>query len=109
MRILDSKDAWKRFFNSVAPASRNRYYRLNVRFSGPEPSLDDALQIPELKARVSKTIEADTSVITTILDSIIASIFYFELDSDSLPKSSKSGYTYSGHIFCCLNIPSRGL
>jgi hypothetical protein len=109
MRTLDSEDAWKRFFNSVAPASRNRYHRLNVRFSGPEPSLDDALQIPELKARVSKTIEADTSVITAILDSIIASIFYFELDSDGLPKSSKSGYTCSGHIFCRLNMPSRGL
>jgi hypothetical protein len=107
MRTLDGEDAWKRFYNSLAPASRDRFHRLNIRFSGTEPSLDDALRIPELKVRALETIRADTDTVTTVLDYMIASMFYFELDD--LPKLGNTGYACSGYIFCRLDLPYNGL
>jgi hypothetical protein len=107
MRTLDSEDAYQQFLNSLPPTSRHRYHRLNIHFPGPEPSLDDPTRIPELKARVSETIKNNTDGITALLDSMIASIFYFLLDD--LPTFSKEGYTCSGYIFCRLDMPSRGL
>jgi hypothetical protein len=107
MRNLDGEDAWKRFLNSVAPTARHRYHRLNIQFPGPEPSLDDAQQIPELKASVSTAVQERNELIVTIVDYMIASMFYFELDS--LPVPREGGYMCSGYIFCRLDIPKHSL
>ncbi|KAI1562425.1 Patatin, partial [Pyrenophora tritici-repentis] len=84
MRNLNGEDAWKRFYNSLDLNIRHRYQRLNVQFTGPEPSLDDALQIPNLKAITTRKIQDDGVTITAVLDLMLASMFYFELDA--LPK-----------------------
>lgn len=107
MRTINSEDAWKRFYNSLAPASRPRYHRLNIQFSGAEPSLDDATHIPDLKASVTNTIELDRSPFADVLDSMIASIFYFELDD--MPTLHKASYKCEGYIRCRLNLPIEGL
>ena len=107
MRNLDGEDAWKRFFNSLRPEVRHRYHRLNVQFPGPEPSLDSAFEIPDLKANVLQSLEGNKATIQSILDGLIASLFYFELDE--LPLPTKDGFLCSGSIFCRLNLPKHGL
>jgi hypothetical protein len=106
MRNLHGEAAWKRFFNSISPVSRPRYHRLNIQFTGLEPSLDDASQIPQLKASVSKTIRNNEHSITAVLDAMVASMFYFELDG--VPELTKDGYRCSGYIFCRMDLPSNG-
>ena len=106
MRSLHGEAAWTRFFNSLPLASRPRYHRLNIQLTGPEPSLDDATKIPQLKASVSRTIDTDKETIIAVVDAIIASMFYFELDS--LPEINSKGYSCSGFIFCRLDLPAAG-
>jgi hypothetical protein len=107
MRNLDGEDAWKRFLNSVPLGMRRRFHRLNVSLVGPEPRLDDTVVIPELKNRVAQTIGEQKPLISSIFDSIIASMFYFELEH--VPKLGRAGYECSGSIFCRLNMPPDGL
>ena len=85
MRNLNGEDAWIRFHNSLDPKTRPRYHRLNVKFTGPEPSLDDAKQIPSLKAAVIRQLEEDKATLTPVVDSMLASMFYFELDALPIP------------------------
>lgn len=103
---IDAEEAYKRFFNSLPPHMRQRYHRLNIQFAGAEPSLDDALQIPELKSSVLRTIKDGDPTLTAVTDSILASMFYFELDG--MPKVQKDGYTCSGFILCRVDLPLDG-
>jgi hypothetical protein len=98
MRNLDGEDAWKQFCNSVSPQMRTRFHRLNVELTGPEPSLNDALIILELKSNVLRTIKEDKSVITGVVDAMLASMFYFEVDT--LPVLEQNGYNCHRYIFC---------
>lgn len=107
MRNLNGEDAWKRFYNSVPINTRHKYHRLNVQFTEPEPSLNDAIRIPELKASVPHKIQADPSESLAVLDAMISTMFYFELDG--LPTVDDDGYTCSGYIFCRLDLPQPGL
>jgi hypothetical protein len=79
--------------------SHPRYHRLNVKFDGEEPQLDDVMSIPALKSKVT----GDDSIsdgVDHIARCIIASLFYFELDSK--PESSDGKYIGSGRILCSL-------
>lgn len=107
MRNLDGEDAWKRFLNSISPDVRQRFHRLNIRLAGPEPSLDDIVVIPELKSKVVQAIAEESPRLSSIFDSMMASMFYFELDG--LPTLGNAGYDCSGFIFCRLDIPPDGL
>lgn len=107
MRNLNGEDAWIRFRNSLDPKTRPRYHRLNVKFTGPEPSLDDAKQIPSLKAAVIRQLEEDKATLTPVVDSMLASMFYFELDA--LPIPDGNGYLCLGYIHCRLDLPVGGL
>lgn len=75
-----------------------RFHRLNVRLAGPEPSLDDTVVILELKTKVEQTIVEERLLISSIFDSMIAFMFYFELDD--LPTLRDAGYNCNGFIFC---------
>jgi hypothetical protein len=107
MRNLDGEDAWKRFYNSLDSKKRSRYHRLNVKFAGPEPSLDDALQIPILKAVAFRKIEEDKATLASIIDAMLASMFYFELDA--LPMLDGDDYLCLGYIRCRIDLPLEGL
>lgn len=89
------------------PKTRPRYYWLNVKFTGPEPSLDDAKQIPSLKAAVIRQLEEDKATLTLVVDLMLASMFYFELDA--LPIPDGNGYLCLGYIHCCLDLLVGGL
>lgn len=107
MRNLDGEDAWKRFFNSLPTSIRSRFHRLNITFDGPEPGLDDVTKIPELKDKVSRTIYDTPSILDATLDSIYASMFYFELTDVTLAETG--GHYCTGTIFCRLDLPTDGL
>ncbi|KAF2633018.1 FabD/lysophospholipase-like protein [Macroventuria anomochaeta] len=104
---LNGQKGYDRFINSVPPKSRPRYHRLNIQFSGPEPSLDDALKIPEMKERVTRMIELEEGRMTAIFDAIIASLFYFELDGP--PNLEAGEFQCSGHIYCRADLRADGL
>lgn len=105
MRNIDGEEIWIQFKNTLPPESQDRYHRLNLRLGGYEPQLDDVLMISELKNRTLEAINNEP-VITEVIDSMIASMFYFELDE--LPFPSNSGYNCSGYIFCRLDLPPSG-
>ena len=77
----------------------DRIHRLSTDFDATEPRLDDTRSIPELKSKV----EMDYSLsarIDTIARCMIASLFYFELDS--LPERHDGKYIVTGHILCSI-------
>ncbi|CAN9363471.1 unnamed protein product [Alternaria alternata] len=69
--------------------------------------LDDAKQIPSLKAAVIRQLEEDKATLTPVVDSMLASMFYFELDA--LPIPDGNGYLCLGYIHCRLDLPVGGL
>jgi hypothetical protein len=107
MRNPDGEEVWKRFLNSLEPKSCTRYHRLNIEFWGPEPSIDDASRIPELKSSVLRSIEVEKLTVAAVMDSMIASMFYFELDG--FPKFRNGVYVGSGFIFYRLDIAAESL
>jgi hypothetical protein len=65
------------------------------------------LKIPEMKAAVSNTVGQDQDRMNAILDAIIASLFYFELDG--LPEIRRGELYCSGHIYCRADLQADGL
>jgi hypothetical protein len=104
---LNAQKGYARYINSVPLESRSRYHRLNIQFHGPEPSLDDALKIPEMKDAVAHTVSQDQDGMIAILDAMIASLFYFELDG--LPETRRGELFCSGHIYCRADLRADGL
>ncbi|KAI9767708.1 MAG: hypothetical protein M1839_004369 [Geoglossum umbratile] len=76
-----------------------RYHRLDIEFDGPEPRLDDTDSMPELKSKAG-TDRSLSKVIDNIARCVIASLFYFELDS--VPERSNGEYIGTGCILCSL-------
>ncbi|KAB5514941.1 patatin-like phospholipase-like protein [Coniochaeta sp. 2T2.1] len=75
----------------------DRYFRLDITFDGPEPKLDDVKMIPKIKDMV-RTDKDLSQAIDEISECIVASLFYFELDS--IPKQRNGEYSGSGCILC---------
>jgi hypothetical protein len=75
------------------------YHRLNVAFDGEEPRLDDVMSIPGLKSKVQGD-DSISDAIDNIARCMVASLFYFELDS--IPERSDGKYIGSGRILCSL-------
>jgi hypothetical protein len=83
-----------------------RYYRLDTKFKYAEPRLDNAKSIPELKSKV----QADHSIskkLDSIVYCMVASLFYFELDS--IPEMFDGKSVGTGYIQCSLRRNSSFL
>lgn len=97
--LIKGRKTWDEFRRSIRKSAviEERCFRLDVAFDGPEPNLDDIGAMPELKALV----RADKSL-SRLLDEIsrfiIASLFYFELES--LPEQTTGEFSGSGNILC---------
>ena len=74
-----------------------RYHRLDTKFDGPLPRLDNTKSIHELQLKAQED-HSITKVIDNIARCAIASLFYFELDS--IPEGRNGKYTGTGSIFC---------
>ena len=104
---LNAEEGYTRYINSVPQKSRPRYHRLSINFDGNEPGLDDALKIPDMKKSVTRTIKLEEGRITAVVDAIIASMFYFELDG--LPNLEAGRFQCSGYIYCRADLQADGL
>jgi hypothetical protein len=105
MKSLDGERVWREIFNSLTEREKGRYHRLNLPMKGKEPTLDDTMAITTLKSQSQDWIKADRRVLLT-LDSIYASMFYFEFDE--MPTHAGDNYTCIGHIYCRLNTTPQG-
>ena len=91
----------RRAYKTVGLATQilHRIHRLSINFDATEPRLDDTRSIPKLKSRVQN----DHSLLTKI-DAIarcmIASLFYFELDS--LLQRYDGKHAVMGYILCSI-------
>ncbi len=107
MDSMDAQAAWVEFYNTLPLHLRHRFHRLNIQVPGPEPSLDDATRISELKDSTVQTVSLRTNAVTAVVDYMVSSMFYFELDA--LPKFDGHQYLCEGHIYCRLDLPHDGL
>lgn len=107
MDSMDAQAAWIEFYNSLPLHLRHRFHRLNLQVPGREPSLDDATQISTLKENTEQTVSGRNAAVTTVVDYMISSMFYFELDS--LPRFDGRRYSCEGFIYCRLDLPRDGL
>ena len=102
---MDGEKAWHEVSNTVSSQSKTRLHRLNVRLEGRYLSLDEVDYIPTLKERTLDECKANNQL-EVVTNSLIASLFYFELDT--LPDHSDSGVVCKGTIFCRLQLPRAG-
>lgn len=79
---------------------------MNLFLCGPEPALDDTMAIGRLKTQAKISIETDMHL-TNVKDSMIASMFYFELDE--VLRLEGGAYSCSGIVLCRLNMDIQGL
>lgn len=84
---------------------QRRYHRLTVHFDGDEPMLDNARCMSEMgrKARDDPSLSGP---IAHLRRCMIASLFYFELDS--LPERHRGRYTGTGSILCTIRRTEPG-
>jgi hypothetical protein len=105
MKSLDGEKMWREIFNSLTEREKGRYHRLNLPIQGKEPTLDDIVSIDALKTQARSWIKANQRFLPS-LDSIYASMFYFELDR--YPRYSDNAYRCVGHIHCRVKMPLNG-
>jgi len=77
----------------------DRIYRLSTDFNATKPRLNNIRSIPKLKLKV-KIDYSLSARIDTIARCIIASLFYFKLDS--LPERHNGKYIVTGYILCLI-------
>ena len=98
MSLLRGRRPWEDFRRSIRRSSvTDRFFRLDVTFEGPEPGLDDVKIIPGLKDMV-RADKALSYAIDEISRCIVASLFYFELES--IPEQRNGVSSGVGHLLC---------
>lgn len=105
MRSLDGEKVWREIFNSLSDREKTRFHRLNMPVAGKEPQLDDVHGMRSLRLQAQEWITPQHRL-TCALDSVYASMFYFELDQ--LPVEDNGLYVCSGHVFCRMRLPAQG-
>ncbi len=103
MGLLEGEKVWVDLLNSLLPAHKNRYHRLNIALQEPEPDLDNIKAMPSLQQQVR--FHVDNSVdVQRCAENIIASLFYLELEK--LPLCRRGQFICTGRILCRIG-PSR--
>jgi hypothetical protein len=98
MSLLRGRRPWEDFRRSIKKSSTtDRFFRLDVTFEGPEPELDNVKIIPELKGMV-RADKALSCAIDEISRCIVASLFYFELES--IPEHKNGVFSGLGYLLC---------
>lgn len=76
-----------------------RYHRLDVRVDGDEPRLDDVASMAEMMS-VARHDASCEDTIDDVARSIVASLFYFELDA--IPRREGTRHKCTGRIRCSI-------
>lgn len=105
MDSMDGEKLWREFYNTVSESERGRYHRMNLTLQGSQPALDDSSIMETLETQAADHVRSKMPT-EPILDSMLASAFYFEFDS--LPQWKESSYLCHGHIFCRLPLSRSG-
>jgi hypothetical protein len=104
MSHLDGEEQWKTFYRCVPADLRNRYHRLNVSLPGKEPALDDVAAMESMKDAASQFVRSAPQI-TAVKNTIIASIFYFEIDE--VTQINNGSHRCHGTVFCRLPLDER--
>ena len=105
MRSLDGEKIWHEIYNSLPETEKDRYHRLNLTLEGTEPAIDDLNSMYDLRTKAAEFPQF-AEVLRPVLDSIYASMFYFEFDEPPTPRGH--GYFCSGAIFCRSRLEEQG-
>jgi len=105
MKSMDGERMWREIFNSIPEKDKGRYHRLNVPLGGMEPLLDDISVMDSLKAQ-SRMWAVRRDTFRPLLDSVYASMFYFELDQYYMREDGQ--YACVGSIHCRLDLDMDG-
>ena len=78
---------------------RGEYFRFNVEFSDREPRLDDSSKMPEMKILAREAI-LHSKQLDRLAHCIIAELFVFEMELESVPRIENGRYSCTGYILC---------
>ncbi|KFY80531.1 hypothetical protein V499_00606 [Pseudogymnoascus sp. VKM F-103] len=86
---------------TVTNKRRGEYFRFNLEFRSQQPRLDDSSKIPEMKALAQGEVALQLSQLDQLAHCLIAELFVFELELESVPRKENGKYSCTGYILCC--------
>ena len=101
MRSMDGEKTWHDTYNSLPEVLKNRFHRLNLTIDGAEPAIDDISSMHDLREKATVCVQP-VQFLKPVLDSMYASMFYFEFDESPVARSHD--YACTGTIFCRLRL-----
>ncbi|KAK6428380.1 hypothetical protein LTR95_015477 [Oleoguttula sp. CCFEE 5521] len=105
MKSMNGERVWRDIYNSLTERERDRYHRLNLPLDGKEPDLDDVTSMTDLKRQSIQWLAPEHRLVAP-LDSVFASMFYFEVDTFDLEPDGL--FRCVGNVFCRLNLTRSG-
>lgn len=105
MLSMSSVDGHK-FRSRQRKGRKERYFRFDIEFDGPEPALDDTTKMDELKAAARSAIYGSKDL-DKLARCSVAELFVFELEGK--PTKENGEYTCVGHILCRLRANGTAL
>ncbi|RPA84531.1 hypothetical protein BJ508DRAFT_323445 [Ascobolus immersus RN42] len=104
---LDTSKAWNAFI-SKHPSDTHRFVRLNMELGEKRPDLDDLSAIPYLQNTASTQFAIDRQI-KRVADRLIASLFYFHLETVEASQGDQSySHICRGSIRCRLSYKEMG-
>lgn len=97
----NSKRAWQQLLSHQKVGKTGEFFRFDVEFEGPEPSLDDVNVMKEIGDIARETI-LDSSALDRLVFRIRAELFIFELDPRRPFQLINGVYECTGRIHCRL-------
>ncbi len=103
---LSGRKLWQEFRNRRRADSKGRYFRFDIGFEGEEPGLDNTSKMQELRMQ-ARTEFSDSNELDDLARSVVASLFYFELEPT--PKYRDGKISCAGNILCRLRVGNPAL
>lgn len=99
---LSSEQTWHKFVqgNPLPEGLEKRYIRLNLPLQKDPPNLADVSAMAEMKEATRSLCMEERLPIRSIANRLIATSFYFELNSDSVTEDEDRTIALKGNILC---------
>ncbi|KFA53721.1 hypothetical protein S40293_09644 [Stachybotrys chartarum IBT 40293] len=103
----NSRRAWQQLLSHHKLGKTGEYFRFDVEFEGPEPSLDDVSVMEEI-GEIARETMLDSPALDSLVLRMRAELFVFELDPERSIEFVNGMYECVGKIFCRLraNTPA---
>ncbi|KAM0347532.1 hypothetical protein ACHAP4_011332 [Fusarium culmorum] len=99
----DCNRAWKQVVSQRREGQRGTFVRLDVKFNGRQPSLDDTSRLKDI-AETARVSALESLEIRQLARCVRAEMFFFELDPARPPQWVNGGYECFGRIACRLEV-----